>query len=84
MNRITVTLNKEIEQQLRKIQGGLIAGRGEDVNFTTVINTVLLSGIIATDEFSEETWSSIRNFLDNEKETLDFEGLTDHFLNKLK
>lgn len=84
MNRITVTLNDWIEEQLRGIQGGLISGRKHDVSFTTTINAVLLAGIAASGDFSEELWQTIRDFLDNEQINLDKEGLTDNFLNQLK
>lgn len=84
MNRITVTLNEVIEQQLRNIQGGLISGRKQDVSFTTTINTVLLAGILGSSEFSDKTWEQLRNFLDDEKVNLEREGLTDNYLNELK
>ena len=84
MNRITVTLNEVIEQQLRNIQGGLISGRKQDVSFTTTINTVLLAGILGSSEFSDKTWALLKEFLDNEKVKLEPEGLTDNYLNELK
>ena len=84
MNRITVTLANEIEEALRRIQGGLIQGRKHDVSFTTTINIVLLAGIIATDEFSNETWKMIRDFLNDQRINLDLEGQTDNYINELK
>jgi len=84
MNRITVSLVSEIEDALRRIQGGLIQGRKQDISFTTTINTVLLAGIIATGEFSTETWDAVREFLDEQRVTLDLEGRTDSYINELK
>ena len=84
MKRITVTLDTVIEQELRKIQGGLIAGRNQDVSFTTTVNVVLLAAMLGVDEFSEDTWVKVRKFLDDEQIELDMEGSTDNFLNQLK
>jgi len=84
MNRITVSLEGLIEQQLREIQGGLIAGRNQDVSFTTIINAVLFAAMLSVNEFSEDTWAKIRQFLDDKQVELKTEGLTDNFLNQLK
>ena len=84
MKRITVTLDTVIEQELRKIQGGLIAGRNQDVSFTTTVNVVLLAAMLGADEFSKDTWAKVRKFLDDEQIELDMEGSTDNFLKQLK
>lgn len=84
MNRLSITLNDRLEDELRNIQGGLIRGRKADVSFTTTVNAVLLAGVLASDKLDDEDWAMIRNFLDKEELNLNKEGPTDNFINRLK
>jgi len=84
MSRITVTLEYDVEQALRMIQGGLISGRGHDVTYTTTINTVLVAGMIGVKDFSPKTWAAIREFLDKKHLSLNWQGMTDNYINELK
>lgn len=84
MNRLSITLHDQLEEELRDIQGGLIRGRKADVSFTTTVNAVLVAGILASDKLDDEDWTIIRDFLDKEDLNLNKEGLTDNFINRLK
>lgn len=83
-NRLSITLDRELGDILRDIQGGLIRGRKADVSFTTTVNVVLLAGVLASDKLDKDDWETIRDFLDKKGLNLDAEGLTDNFINQLK
>ena len=83
MNRITISLVQELEEQLRKIQGGLIQGKKEDVSFTTTINLVLLSGILSTNNLSDDTLISIKKFMNGDIIQFDLENQIEEYINEL-
>lgn len=84
MQRMSVTLDDNVVKTLRGIQGRLIEKFEKDISFTTIVNTILLAGTLGSDDFSEETWAAISEFLHKEQINLDKEGLTDNFVNQLK
>ena len=83
MNRITISLTREIEGYLRNIQGGLIQNKKEDVSFTTIVNLVLFSGILSLNKLSDNDWKNIKDFMEGEKINVDPEQQIDVFINKL-
>ncbi|MGQ0794823.1 MAG: hypothetical protein ACT4N5_01390 [Nitrosopumilaceae archaeon] len=84
MQRMSITLDDNIARTLRGIQGRLIEKFEKDISFTTIVNTVLLAGVIGTESFTEKTWTLLSQFLHEEQINLDKEGLTDNFVNQLK
>lgn len=84
MKRLSVTLHDDIASPLRGIQGRLIEKLDKDISFTTIINAVLVGGILGANDFSEDTWTMINQFLHDEQINLDKEGLTDNFVNQVK
>ena len=84
MNRITISLEREIEDELRKIQGGLISNTRKDISFNTIINMMLLSGILSTSDFTDDTLEQLQKFIDGEKNDLSLDKQIDKFINKIK
>jgi len=77
MGRMTVTLDDFLQKELRKIQGRLIQGTGEDWSFTTIVNMVILGGLIGSERLKKKDWEIIRGFILEEKLSLDLEAGVD-------
>jgi len=84
MNRLSITLNDFLDDQLREIQGSLIKKLKRDISFTTVVNLVLLGGLLGAQHFDKKDWQTINEFLDEEQINIDKEGLTDNYVNSMK
>jgi len=52
-----------IDVELRKLQGSLIRDLLIDVSYATVVNVVLMGGLLAADKLSEDDWRNLRAFL---------------------
>lgn len=81
MPRITVTLDDDIMKILRQIQGSYIADTGEDWSFTTIVNMVLLGGLVGVKKFKKQEWKTINEFLDEKKFNLELESPLDIIAN---
>ena len=77
MGRITITLDDDIMKALRKIQGKFIADSGEEWSFTTIVNMVLLGGLLGSGRFSSKVWKTIFDFLKQQKLSLELEAGVD-------
>ncbi|GEM_PF-2567471 len=84
MNRMSITLNDFLEDQLRDIQGRLIKELKQDMSFTTVVNLVLLGGILGSKYLKDKDWQVINAFLEDQRINIDAEGLTDNYVNSMK
>ncbi len=65
MPRRTVTINKTIESKLREIQASLIKATHKDCSFTTVVNLLILGGLIGSDNFDKQVWLTLRRYAEN-------------------
>ena len=74
MGRMTVTLNDTLEKSLRRIQGKFIHDFEEDWSFTTIVNMVILGGLIGSKRLKKKDWEIIHDFLEDEKLSLDLEA----------
>ena len=84
MTRLSITLNEAVEDQLRQLQGEMISTYKKDISFTTVVNTVLVAGLLGSESFSDEVTKEVYHFFKTQQINMDKEGLTDNFLNMLK
>jgi len=55
----------------------LIQDTGEDWSFTTIVNMVILGGLIGPERLKKKDWEIIRGFLLDEKLSLDLEAGVD-------
>jgi len=87
MTRITITIDENLYKALRKIQGGFISSTGEDWSFTTIVNLIILAGIIAPEyldeELKEEFWETLRDFIKDKKIELELSGIEDKIVEKI-
>ena len=85
--KVTVTLNEELYKAARKIQGLFISNTLEDWSFTTILNLLVLAGIMAPSYISkdkeEEFWRILQSFIKGERENLELEGMMDKLLTSL-
>lgn len=56
-----------IDLELRRLQGSLIRDLLIDVSYSTVVNLVLMGGLLAAEKLSEEDWRLLRAFLVHEE-----------------
>jgi len=78
MPRRTVTIDETLYGELQKMRAKFLEDGGADeLSLTTVVNMVLLGGLMATDRFTEEDWALIRGFLSERGPSLDLDSLTD-------
>jgi len=77
MGRMTITLDDFLQKELRKIQGKLIQDTGEDWSFTTIVNMVILGGLLSSERLKKKDWEIIGGFLLEEKLSLDVEAGVD-------
>lgn len=83
VERVTITLDDIIFQRVQEIRSSLIPvlikkGILRDMNLTTTINYLLLASIIGVDDFKQERFDTLVNFLmdrGNELNKEDAEGL---------
>lgn len=57
-----VRIHDAIDAELRKLQGSLIASFLVDVSYNTVVNMVLLSGLLAAEKLEEEDWAAVKQY----------------------
>ncbi len=72
-----------IDLELRKLQGSLIRDLLIDVSYSTVVNLVLMGGLLAADKLSEYDWRLLRAFLVHEEGPPPVEGRGDQLLAQL-
>lgn len=78
MPRRTVTIDGVLFRELQGMRAKFIEeGVLDDMSLTTVVNAVLLGGLIATDKFSEGDWTLIRDFLFGRGPSLELDSMTD-------
>jgi len=83
MARQTVSLDPTIEKSLRRIQGTLIVKFEREYSFTTIVNMVLLGGLVGSGKFDEEVWDMINQFLNDRQENLDLEAAADILISRV-
>lgn len=83
MIRRTITLNDAIYNELQKIRASVIRA-GRDISFTTIVNVVLLGGIVGADSFDARTWRIIKNFVDQTGVELEIEAIRDQYADMIK
>ena len=72
-----------LDLELRKLQGSLIRDLLIDVSYSTVINLLVMGGLLAADKLSEEDWRQLRAFLVHEEGAPPVAGRGDSVLGQL-
>jgi hypothetical protein len=70
----SITLEREIETKVRKIQARLIEKTDKTWSLSTVLNILITAGLLHTRKISGGEWQKIRSLV--EKKTINFDEAT--------
>ena len=70
MNRITISLEKEIEEKVKELQETLAKYSGKGVSTSKIINSLVIAGLLSTNRLHVVEWSKIRDFFDGKQPDL--------------
>ena len=82
MIRRTITFNEEIYNELMNIRASAISA-GKEMSFTTIVNVVLLGGILGANKFDSAIWKEILSFIEEVSPNLELEALRDQYVEKM-
>ena len=82
MIRKTITFNEAIYNELMNIRASAISA-GKEMSLTTVVNVVLLGGILGANKFDNNIWKEILAFIEEEFPELELEALRDQYVEKM-
>ncbi|HIJ98510.1 TPA: hypothetical protein H1005_01025 [archaeon] len=82
MIRRTITFNVDIYNELMNIRASAISA-GKEMSFTTIVNVVLLGGILGANKFDTSIWKEILSFIEEESSVLELEALRDQYVEKM-
>ena len=82
MIRRTITFNEAIYNELMNIRASAISA-GKEMSFTTVVNVVLLGGILGANKLDNNMWREILSFIEEESPVLELEALRDQYVEKM-
>ena len=71
ITRITISLDKEIEEKLKDIQNQFSLFNGEYWSLSRIINMVLVGGILGSKVLKFCDWYTIKRFMDGEDKNLE-------------
>ncbi len=78
----SITLEKEIETKVRRIQARLIEKTDQNWSLSTVLNILVTGGLLQTKKMSKNDWHKIRNLVDQKSISFDESTITD-FVRKI-
>lgn len=67
MTRKTISIDGEIEVMLRELQSNFIRSDSKSWSLSRIVNLVLLSGLVGSNELSVDNWQLIKSYLDGKK-----------------
>lgn len=82
MIRKTITFNEAIYNELMNIRASAISA-GKEMSLTTVVNVVLLGGILGANKFDNQIWKEILAFIEEASPDLELEALRDQYVEKM-
>ncbi|WP_268542734.1 hypothetical protein [Candidatus Nitrosotenuis cloacae] len=78
----SITLEKEIETKVRKIQARLIEKTDQNWSLSTVLNILVTGGLMQTKKMSNGDWQKIVSMVDNKSINFD-DSLINDFTKKI-
>ncbi len=78
----SITLEKEIETKVRKIQGRLIEKTDKSWSLSEVLNILATAGLYQTKKMSRADWQKVRKAVDNKTVSFDESTISD-FVKKI-
>ncbi len=82
MSKKSITLEKEIETKVRKIQARLIEKTDQNWSMSSVINLLITGGLMQTKKMSKNDWQKIKELVDEKTISFDKSLIAD-FVKKL-
>ncbi|HXW02586.1 MAG TPA: hypothetical protein VD828_04360 [Candidatus Nitrosotenuis sp.] len=70
----SITLEKEIETKVRRIQARLIEKTDQNWSLSTVLNILVTGGLLQTKKMSKNDWQKIRDLV--ERKAINFDEST--------
>ena len=68
MSKQYIRLHDVLDTELRKLQGTLIRTFLVDVSYNTVVNMVILAGLVAADKLDKNDWRMVKQYWYEEDE----------------
>lgn len=78
----SITLEKEIETKVRRIQARLIEKTDQNWSLSTVLNVLVTGGLLQTKKMSRADWQKVRNLVEDKSVSFDESTISD-FVKKL-
>ncbi|HEX9845897.1 MAG TPA: hypothetical protein VGA92_05470 [Candidatus Nitrosotenuis sp.] len=78
----SITLEKEIETKVRRIQARLIEKTDQNWSLSTVLNILVTGGLLQTKKMSKNDWQKIRTLVEQKSISFDESTLMD-FVKKI-
>lgn len=78
----SITLEKEIETKVRRIQARLIEKTDQNWSLSTVLNILVTGGLLQTKKMSKNDWQKIRDLVDRKAINFDESTMMD-FVKKI-
>jgi len=78
----SITLEKEIETKVRRIQARLIEKTDQNWSLSTVLNILVTGGLLQTKKMSKNDWQKIRTLVEQKSISFD-EGTLMDFVKKI-
>jgi Na+/phosphate symporter len=73
----SITIEKEIESALKKIQSQLIVSSDGYWSLSNVLNIVTAGGLIASKRLDRSEWQKIRSMVEQKKMDFDYKAIQD-------
>ena len=81
MTRITISLDKEVEQKVKQLQESLSTYSGKVWSISKTINVLLVAGILSEGKFHINEWGLIQDFADGKRVFLQDAKLDEYVTN---
>jgi hypothetical protein len=78
----SITLEKEIETKVRRIQARLIEKTDQNWSLSSVLNILVTAGLMQTKKMSRNDWQKIRTLVENKTVSFD-ESMIMDFVRKI-
>ncbi len=78
----SITLEKEIETKVRRIQARLIEKTDQSWSISMVLNILVTGGLIHTKKMSKAEWQKVRAMVEEKEVSFDYSMITD-FVRKI-
>ena len=76
--RITISLEKEVEEKIKQLQDELVKKAGKAWSISKTINVLLIGGILSQKSLHIRDWTTIKNYSDGKPIDLSDETIEEY------